>query len=118
MMRELSVEAQHVLRITRMKFSIEIPDDFADYEWEVSAKGYITIAMIVSARRYRLSFYDPVRLSQEIRSDLERDHPFFEPNLIVVESVTRAAIERAVHELVRSGRAAEMIEERPSAKPW
>ncbi|MGJ5175198.1 hypothetical protein ACQR16_10505 [Bradyrhizobium oligotrophicum] len=99
-----------------MDVSIEIPDDFADYEWEVTAKGWLTIAMIVSGRRYLLNFYDPVRLSQEIQSDLERGHPFLKPNLVVVETVTRTAIERAVHELVQSGRVAEMIEERPSAK--
>ncbi|MGC2779977.1 MAG: hypothetical protein WA418_30495 [Bradyrhizobium sp.] len=99
-----------------MDVSIEIPDDFADYEGEVTAKGYLTIAMIVSGRRYRLNLYDRVRLSQEIQTDLEREYAFFEPNLVVVESVTRAAIERAVQELVRSGRAVEMIEERPSSK--
>ncbi|MGJ5204169.1 hypothetical protein [Bradyrhizobium sp. HKCCYLR20261] len=99
-----------------MDFSIEWPDDFANYEWEVTAKGWFTLKMIVSDRRYCLNVYDPARLGQEIQSDLKRGKPFFEPNLVVVESVTRAAIEQAVHELVRSGRAADLIEESTESK--
>jgi hypothetical protein len=48
--------------------------------------------MTVSGRDYRLSFYDPVRLGQEIQSEFERGSIFFEPNLVVVKSVTDVAI--------------------------
>ncbi|CCE02264.1 hypothetical protein [Bradyrhizobium sp. STM 3809] len=99
-----------------MDFSIEWPADFADYEWEVTAKGWLTLTITVSDQRYRLNVYDPARVGQEIQSDLERGRPFFEPNLVIVKSVTRVAIEQAVHELVRSGRAAELIEERMGSK--
>ena len=51
---------------------------------------------------YRLNFYDAVRLGQEIASELENGVVFFEPNLVVVRSVTEEEMERAVGQLVRS----------------
>jgi len=94
------------------RFSLELPADFADYEWEVEAKGWFSEARIVaSGKQYRLTFYDPVRLGQEIESELGRDGAFFEPNLVIVQSVTRANMERAAALLARSGRAACLVEE-------
>jgi len=86
-------------------FSFVLPEDFEDYEWEVKAKGYFSESrMMFSGKDYRLNFYDVVRLRQEIESDLQRGGVFFEPNLVVVESVTRADMQRAVALLVQSGR--------------
>jgi len=87
-----------------LNYSLTLPSDFADYEWEVTAKGYFSEAHIaVSGKQYRLSFYDAVRLSQEIESELESGGVFFEPNLVIVRSVTRIEMERAVEQLVQSG---------------
>lgn len=84
-------------------FSFVLPADFADYEWEVEAKGWFSQAtLIVAGRRYRLNFYDPVRLSQTIEDHLERDGSFFEPNLVVVKSVTGSHMERAAERLAQS----------------
>ena len=77
--------------------------DFADYEWEVEAKGWFSEAtLIVAGKRYRLNFYDATRLSQEIEDDLERDGLFFEPNLVIVKFVTRSHMERAAEWLAQS----------------
>jgi hypothetical protein len=93
-------------------FSFDLPSDFAEYEWEVETKGWFSDArMIVSGKRYRLSFYDPARLGQEIESELQRDGAFFEPNLVIVRSVTRANMERAAVLLAQSSRAACLVEE-------
>ncbi|WP_051379589.1 hypothetical protein [Bradyrhizobium murdochi] len=93
-------------------FSFDLPADFADYEWEVETKGWFSEArIIVSGKRYRLNFYDPVRLSQEIESELQRDGAFFEPNLLIVQSVTRANMEQAAALLVQSSQVACLVEE-------
>lgn len=93
-------------------FSFELPADFADYEWEVTAKGYFPdVRMTVSGKHYRLNFYDTIRLGQEVQSELERGRMFFVPNLVIVRSVTRADMEGAVQELVSSGYAASLAED-------
>lgn len=85
-------------------YSFALPADFADYEWEVSAKGWFSEALItIAEKQYRVTFYDAVRLSQEIESALENNTLFFEPNLVVVRSVTRAEMERAAEQLVHAG---------------
>ncbi len=89
-----------------------LPGDFDDYEWEVKAKGFFSEARLsVSGKRYRLTFYDPVRLSQETESEVQRGGPFFESNLVIVSSVTRCDMERAVETLMKSGQEAFLIAE-------
>jgi len=84
-------------------YSLNFPEDFDDYEWEVSAKGCFSEASLtVAGIRYRLSFYDAIRLQQEIESALESGIVFFEPNLLVIKAVDKAKIEEAVELLVRS----------------
>jgi hypothetical protein len=89
-----------------------LPADFDDYEWEVKAKGWFSEArMSVSGKTYRLSFYDAVRLGQEIESELQRGSVFFEPNLVVIQAVTRSDMERAAELLVQSGHVASLVAE-------
>ncbi len=102
---------------------LELPPDFADYDWEVVAKGCFSGASItVDGQRYRLVFYDTVRLGQEIESELERGGTFFEPNLLVVRSVTRECMEEAVDWLVRSRQLDSFVPEpeaeRPDVAAW
>ena len=93
-------------------FSFALPADFAEYEWEVLAKCCFSEArMTVSGKHYRLNFYDTTRLSQEIESELERGGVFFEPNLVIVRSVTRLDMERAAEQLVQSGQVASLMSE-------
>lgn len=93
-------------------FFLSLPADFADYEWEVKAKGWFSEAwLIASGQRYRLNFYDVVRLSQEIESELDRTGVFFEPNLVIVKTVTRSDMERAAELLTQSGQVASLIPE-------
>lgn len=53
--------------------------------------------------RYPLTFYDPMRLGQDIREELRRQPLFIQPNLLVVESVTEAALRKAVDYAVVAG---------------
>jgi hypothetical protein len=94
------------------RFSFALLADFADYEWEVAAKGcFLGARITISGTCYRLNFYDAVRLRQEIESELEGSGVFFEPNLVIVPSVTRADMERAVEQLVQSGQVASLTPE-------
>jgi hypothetical protein len=82
-----------------------LPADFDDYEWEVTAKGWYDQAhVIVAGQCSRLKFYDPVRLGQEIESEFELGRVFYEQNLVVIQSVTRAHMQRAVESLSEFGR--------------
>ena len=93
-------------------FLFALPADFADYEWEVAAKGCFSEARItVSEKRYRLNFYDAARLAQEIESEHMRGGMFFEPNLVIIRSVTRSDMEQAAQQLVQTGRMASLAEE-------
>jgi hypothetical protein len=66
-------------------------------------KGWFSgAAMIVSGTRYQLNFYDPVRLRQTIEEELENGSLFFEPNLVIVKSVTGSEMEQAVRQLAES----------------
>lgn len=87
-----------------IKFSLILPADFDEYEWEVSSKGYFPAATVVAGNiTYRINFYDSARIGQEIASELEKSTMFFEKNLVIVPSVTRFAMEQAVSLLVSSG---------------
>lgn len=86
-------------------YSFSLPVDFKEYEWEVTAKGFYSEAKIeFSGKSYSINFYDPVRLAQEIESEVPRNVVFFEPNLVIVHSVTGESMRRAAELLVGSGR--------------
>ena len=54
------------------------------------------------AASYRLFFIDPVRLDQELKSNVDSGRSYFaEPNLIVLPEVSTAAIKKAVEGLAR-----------------
>lgn len=96
-------------------FTLSLPENFANYEWEVTAKGWFANAWLnVSGRSYRLTFYDATRLAQEIQNEFDRGLAFFEPNLVVVRSVTKSEMERAAEWLVQSGQSASLFAERVS----
>jgi hypothetical protein len=83
---------------------LELPVDFEDYGWEVEAKGCFSEARIIATgTRYRVNFFDQARLNQEIQDELARGQIFFQSNLVVLRAVTRANMESAAEELVRSG---------------
>jgi hypothetical protein len=88
------------------------PAGFDDYASEVEAKGWFADATLtIVGKKYRMCFYDPVRLSQEIEAELQRGKLFFEANLVVVQSVTRQNMESAVAALIRSGNVSALVAE-------
>ena len=73
-----------------IQFELVFPADYDEYAWEYEAKGYIVGVLLVTAENsYPLNFFEPVRLAQDIGGFLDRNPVYFEPNLVVVPSVTR-----------------------------
>jgi hypothetical protein len=75
--------------------------------FDVQNKGWYDQAELQmdDGRIVPLSFWDPVRLSQEIKADFESGKRFFtEQNLIVLPMLTEESIRNAVSELLRTGR--------------
>jgi hypothetical protein len=86
-------------------YTIEFPDWYDDRaEYEAPFKGWLdgVVVHLENGSRYRLCFYDPIRLQQTLKDDADSGRPYFaEPNLVVLPEVTTAAIQTAVSELVR-----------------
>lgn len=77
-------------------------DERAEYEMEL--KGHLCGGEVElrDGRRFPITFFDPVRLSQDLEEIAKHGEPvFIEPALVVLPEVTRAAIVRALPELVR-----------------
>jgi hypothetical protein len=84
-------------------YEVRFPEYLDDYEVETEAKGYLAGVMVITeGRTVDLTVYDQVRLAQEISDDLGSERAYFAmPNLLVVRSVTKAEISRAVERLAR-----------------
>lgn len=68
---------------------LRLPDDFEDYAWEVEAKGVFWDARVVlGGLELPVTFYDPVRLAQDVEEDVESQRSFAVRNLIVVGRLT------------------------------
>ena len=50
-----------------MSIKLTLPEDFEDYAWEAEAKGvFWDTSARIGDREVTVTFYDPVRLSQDI----------------------------------------------------
>lgn len=86
--------------------TIEFPPDYFDRgEAETPSKGWLPLTVRIGSERYRLTFYDPVRLQQSLNDALENDSAvhFTDPGLVLLPEVTTANIRRAVADLVNDG---------------
>lgn len=83
---------------------VEFPEGFDDFGWEAEAKGWLPgVRVRLVGHTYTLTFYDPVRLAQDLEEELRQRAMFAEKNLVVVNEVTRACVIAAVAELARTG---------------
>lgn len=69
-----------------------------DQEYEYQAKGRLVLDVRINQQAHTFTFYDPIRLQQDITAELERDSPFYEANLVVLPSVTHANIEHFIQQ--------------------
>ena len=69
-------------------YTIKYPEGYVEdnyYQFEIEAKGYLQdVILSFLDKNYKLIFYDPIRLEQDIQEDLKIHRCFFESNLIVV----------------------------------
>jgi hypothetical protein len=94
------------MTLTTSRFTFHFPPDFDERaEFEMPSKGYLEGGHVeLEGRRYPVTIYDPVRLSQELSLAAENGNPVIAAaGLIVIPDVTREAIQHAIEELVRQG---------------
>lgn len=95
-------------------FAITYPDGFEGWEPIIEAKGWLADVLVaIEGARFRLTFYDPVRLGQEVDDDVRREGLFCERNLVIVPAVTRGHIEAAIGKLGEKGLRAYFVAESP-----
>lgn len=75
-------------------------------QWEVQQKGWFDQALVhlPDGSRVRVCFWDPVRLSQDLETDLKMGSACIaEPGMIVISQVTLENMKAAVEELYHRG---------------
>jgi hypothetical protein len=75
-------------------------------EFEAEQKGFIEHVKVTlpDGKNYEICFYDPIRLKQDIERGVAEGHNCIaEPGLIVILTVTRPSMEKAVEELYQAG---------------
>jgi hypothetical protein len=94
------------------EYGIDFPEGFDEFEWEAEAKGWLQGAVVtINRRRYRVTFYDPIRLAQDIEDELQEKSVYLESNVLVVASITREQMRAAVEVVAKNGRHVDMIPE-------
>ena len=87
-------------------YQLHFPEDYETEEWIWTSKGYVVVELEVrgpTPTRYSLTVRDPTRLAQDVEAELGDRSVFAEPNVLVVPTVDRASIERAIEELAGRG---------------
>lgn len=83
---------------------VAYPASMDDYDWAMTeAKGWIEIAVRSIEGDTAITFYDPVRLAQEVNNAMTGRGYFAESTIVVVPAVTREAIEAVIARMARSG---------------
>jgi len=72
---------------------------------ETASRGYRShvMAEMTDGTKFRITFYDPVRLQQTLDDDVAAGAPYFaEPGLIIVPEVTLEIMEQAARGLIKT----------------
>jgi hypothetical protein len=94
------------MAVVEKSITILFPADYdSQSEFETPLRGYLSeVEVELAGLQYRLFFIDPVRLGQELKSNIDSGRSYFaEPNLIILPEVTTDAIKKAVESLARNG---------------
>lgn len=82
--------------------AVSLPDDFEDAS--ATAKGWCSgVKVKDGSATYSVTFYDPVRLAQDVEADLGEGIFFSERNLIVIARLDRRSIVETIEEMYRDG---------------
>jgi hypothetical protein len=86
---------------------LELPAWFDEQSaYETPHRGYLdgAVVRLADGSRYPVTFYDPVRLGQDLEVEAACGRPYIaERNLIVLPEVTVEAMRAAVEALARQG---------------
>jgi hypothetical protein len=93
------------MAIDLQPFTIEFPEGYDErFEFETPLKGWLAgvVVRLEDGSRYKLCFYDPVRLQQTVDDGAQMGRAYFtEPGLVIVPEVSTEGIREAVSGLVR-----------------
>jgi hypothetical protein len=97
-------------RLVFGQYALELPSDFDDSYPE--SKGYFIGAVIRGmGKTYAITFYDPVRLSQDIEGELSAAPYWFEKNVVVVPVINRQHLRTAVEKIIATGDVGRLLPE-------
>jgi hypothetical protein len=94
------------MAVAEKGITILFPSDYdSQSEFETPMRGYLSeVEVELDGFRCRLFFIDPVRLEQELKSNVDNGRSYFtEPNLIILPEVTTEAIRKAIEGLAKDG---------------
>ena len=94
------------MAVVEKGMTVRFPADYdSQSEFETPLRGYLSeVEVELDGLRHHLFCIDPVRLGQELKSNIDSGRPCFaEPNLIILPEVTTEAIKTAVEGLARDG---------------
>ena len=77
-----------------------LPHNYDEIGPIVESKGVFWNAFVeIGGRRREITFYDPVRLMQDIEAESASGTTFFAQNIVVLSAVTRENMEAAIKEI-------------------
>ncbi len=85
---------------------IKYPIEWDSYsEYEIECKGWLPgVELMLNDQIYQLTFYDPVRLAQDLADDIQSGKiAIVEKGLMVIPSITKENIIRAINQAVEEG---------------
>lgn len=85
-----------------LRFAVPLTDETLP---EAEARGYLSHVLVrVGVNHYAVTFYDPVRLGQDIDTESEFGRPFVAiPGMIVLRRITHDSMTTAVRALAAEG---------------
>ena len=96
-----------MLIVITKKMKIEYPIKWEEKDnFERPAKGWLDGVKVIkdNGKQYILSFYDPIRLTQDLEEEIEMGKAgIIEKGLIVIKEVTKENIEKAIEQADREG---------------
>jgi hypothetical protein len=83
-----------------------LPEKYDDSDWsQITEKGWFEAEVeLESNRTYKLNYYDPIRLKQDIDYCLSKGERCFDlPNLVVLPEITLSSVEESIRSLWAKG---------------
>ena len=85
---------------------ISFPEGFEErLELEMTARGYLSSVVVqLGEEQYRLFFYDPVRMQQDLEEEIKLGRSYLaEPNVVLLPEITTENIKKAILGLYQDG---------------